>query len=66
MRLSKDIPKGIFRAITNDHNTKEMARYRLAFCNECPNKKNGRCKLCGCFVKAKVRVENQKCPDGRW
>ena len=24
------------------------------------------CKKCGCFVMAKTRFKNQKCPDNRW
>lgn len=24
------------------------------------------CKKCGCFIPAKVRMESEKCPDGKW
>lgn len=25
-----------------------------------------RCRHCGCFLKAKVKLKNQKCPIGKW
>lgn len=24
------------------------------------------CQVCGCFIRAKVRLQNEKCPDGKW
>ena len=31
-----------------------------------PGRSNLFCRLCKCFVPAKARVENQKCPLGKW
>tara|TARA_R100000005_G_C4937161_1_gene163415 strand:+ start:685 stop:891 length:207 start_codon:yes stop_codon:yes gene_type:complete len=26
----------------------------------------GQCRQCGCFVRAKVKVADEKCPLGKW
>ena len=48
---------------------------RLSVCRECKHNKKGICKLCGCVIKAKVRVkylldEEMKsiegCPERKW
>jgi len=31
-----------------------------------PGRRNLFCRLCKCYVPAKARVENEKCPLGRW
>jgi len=58
-------------AIINNHkiiSEKDQAKKRLDICNKCPNlsKKGGRCDLCGCFVVAKVKLEFETCPAGKW
>ncbi len=56
---------------------KEVLKYartdeRIAICRDCEfadwrnNKKRLWCAQCGCFVPAKARVENEKCPKGKW
>lgn len=41
---------------------------RITICNQCPwfEKTLVRCKQCGCFLKAKARLQNQFCPIGKW
>ena len=55
--------------------TRQKAIKRLEYCNICEHNENGICKLCGCIIKAKVRVdypedENGKsiegCPEKKW
>ena len=55
--------------------TKQQAKERLAICNQCIHNKDGICEICGCVLKAKVRVdfpldENGKsidgCPEKKW
>ena len=38
--------------------------YRLNICNKCEYNKNGICSLCGCILKAKVRVDFMEDEDG--
>ncbi len=56
---------------------KEVLKYgrtdeRIAICRVCKfknwknNNKRLWCKLCGCFVPAKARIEKEKCPKGFW
>ncbi len=50
-------------------NTSINSRRRLLICNKCIYNKHGVCQLCGCIIKAKVRVhfqldENGKSIDG--
>lgn len=52
--------------------TEEVINHRRAICEDCELRskpKHGllsRCKPCGCFVRAKVRVATEKCPKGKW
>ncbi len=43
---------------------------RLLCCVQCPSKKyfkpTGSCLVCGCFVREKVELKNQECPEGYW
>lgn len=49
----------------------EVKEHRMKICRACPNLKNPdsrrcRCALCGCFMEAKTRIIQAKCPDGKW
>tara|TARA_B100001029_G_scaffold122548_1_gene101945 strand:- start:490 stop:756 length:267 start_codon:yes stop_codon:yes gene_type:complete len=44
---------------------------RLKICYECEhirlkNTLYQRCVICGCFLKPKTKLINQKCPIGKW
>jgi len=41
---------------------------RLSVCGSCPEliKLTYQCKKCGCFMKAKTRLDSAKCPIGKW
>lgn len=51
---------------------KESSR-RIDICNKCEhlNVKGLRmfrnmCNKCGCFMPAKVKLQNSNCPEGKW
>jgi hypothetical protein len=46
----------------------ELAQYRLEICKTCEffRQKTETCKKCGCFMKLKTRLEQAKCPIGKW
>ena len=46
----------------------EKAKSRMEVCHGCEffEKEHVRCKLCGCFMSTKVRIEAAKCPINRW
>ena len=55
--------------------TKQQAKERLAICNCCIHNKDGICEICGCVLKAKVRVDFMEdengitidgCPQRKW
>ena len=55
--------------------TSKRAAYRLNICNTCEYNKNEICSLCGCILKAKVRVDFMEdeygvtidgCPERKW
>jgi hypothetical protein len=50
----------------NFSNGTESAR-RYTICNACPDFQRVplTCKLCGCFMPAKTKLENAKCPAGK-
>lgn len=35
-------------------------------CSTCEHFSQGRCGLCGCYLKVKLRLATESCPDGRW
>lgn len=39
---------------------------RLETCASCPHHTGSRCKLCGCFTRAKVIMPHEDCPIGKW
>lgn len=41
---------------------------RMQLCSICNSfdAKQARCKLCGCFMKVKVRLDVSRCPIGKW
>jgi recombinational DNA repair protein RecR len=40
---------------------------RIEICTGCPNlTENTVCKLCGCLMNYKVRLEASKCPADKW
>lgn len=44
----------------------EMAKKRMVICVECDKLKNNKCKLCGCYMPAKVRSLKSKCKLKKW
>lgn len=45
---------------------KQNADFRMKICNTCPHYAAPRCKLCGCFMIAKTKIPQAKCPAGKW
>lgn len=65
---------GLVKAVTKiERANKITIDKRLEICDNCPNKmyafssivnKNvPKCKICGCYIKAKVLLKNEFCPD---
>ncbi len=49
----------------------DISNPRLEICYKCPYKKNIKgigyiCKKCGCILKAKTTIINEKCPLNKW
>jgi hypothetical protein len=44
----------------------EESKARLEVCKGCDQWTGKSCKMCGCFVKLKVRIPEEKCPIGKW
>ncbi|NBP57569.1 hypothetical protein EBU71_13735 [bacterium] len=46
----------------------DVASKRLDICLSCPEliKLTKQCKKCGCFMSAKVKLDNAACPIGKW
>jgi len=39
---------------------------RMKICNECNNRDDIFCNVCGCLLDAKTRVYKEKCPLNKW
>jgi hypothetical protein len=50
------------------HADLDMFDKRMNICNSCPEliKITSQCKKCGCFMPAKAKLEQAKCPLGKW
>ncbi len=64
-----NIIKGTYFNITKKHQDK--ANERLSICNQCPNTEYIKglgeiCKLCGCVLESKTRVDNERCEMNKW
>lgn len=46
--------------------TPEEAKRRLDICETCPNYREGRCILCGCFMKNKAHLQLADCGANNW
>jgi hypothetical protein len=52
--------------------TEEQLAERMNICKSCPEWDSaafagtGKCKLCGCATKAKLRMATEKCPINKW
>jgi len=45
----------------------ELSKKRVAICKKCNHfTKRGRCRKCGCFMVAKSRAKQAKCPIKLW
>lgn len=44
----------------------EESKARLAVCHGCDKWTGTSCKVCGCFVNLKVKMPEEKCPEGKW
>jgi len=48
--------------------SEELSGKRYLMCKTCPEliKLTSQCKKCGCFMKAKTKLEKAVCPIGKW
>lgn len=46
--------------------TEEQLEQRLLVCSDCPQRRNTRCAVCGCYLAAKAKLASQACPLGLW
>jgi hypothetical protein len=48
--------------------SEEKGTARFDICKSCPEliKFTAQCKKCGCFMKAKTKLEKATCPIGKW
>lgn len=60
-------PTDFFSSDT-EYASKEKQLERFSVCSECPDliKLTSQCKLCGCFMKIKVKLSHAECPAGKW
>lgn len=44
----------------------EESKARLVVCRGCDKWTGSSCKVCGCYVNLKVKISEEKCPEGKW
>jgi hypothetical protein len=46
--------------------TEGIAKERAKICAVCPENKHELCKMCGCYIPAKIRSMSEKCSKNLW
>lgn len=66
--MSKDVKPWDLLNPSNYHNIEELSEQRFSICLSCEHLRAipKTCKKCGCFMKAKVKLEKATCPIGKW
>lgn len=54
-----------FKKLLKGENT-ELSKKRLEICKDCEDRVGILCGVCGCYLKAKTRDEEEKCPKEKW
>jgi len=60
----KRILTGFYLVLTG--NDSPMAIKRRLICKDCELRKGLVCGECGCVISAKVQLEEEECPVGKW
>ena len=50
----------------NVYSDSDIPEKRYAICKSCEKFKAFTCTECGCFMKAKTKLEKATCPLGKW
>jgi len=68
MNQLEEIYEGWKNLVFPNKETEELAKKRIKLCVSCDQFKQvtKRCGACGCFMPAKVRSEQSKCPLNKW
>ena len=73
IQIAEGYIKWLYDIITGEGSLLSIERLKL--CSKCEHNKKGICNLCGCIIKAKVRVEYpldeddksiDGCPEKKW
>jgi tetratricopeptide (TPR) repeat protein len=68
LRMAFSAAKSVARFLASGLRTTTalVQKQRLETCASCPHHTGTRCRLCGCFTRAKVIMPHEKCPIGKW
>jgi hypothetical protein len=57
-----------FLKATTSYASPQQQNDRYSICESCEylRQKTKQCKLCGCFMKMKVKLLEAECPAGKW
>jgi hypothetical protein len=61
-----DIFLGAWYSLTDNKETRQMSKGRMSICRPCNKNVIGICKMCGCKLKFKTRIQRQECPINKW
>jgi hypothetical protein len=62
----KDILDGWYNVVWPSEAIEKEAERRAVICSQCPMNQDNKCKKCGCYLVAKLRSTNSKCPLNKW
>lgn len=73
VQIAEGYVKWLYDVVTGTGSADSVRRLKI--CRECPHNRHGICSICGCILKAKVRVDYplddegksvDGCPERRW
>jgi|VirMetMinimDraft_7_1064189.scaffolds.fasta_scaffold07099_3 hypothetical protein len=62
-KIAENAAKGVDQSVPA-----QVAESRQNICNGCPKRIDllNQCKECGCFLAAKTKIKQEKCPLDKW
>ena len=58
--------KSVGKTVVSGFVSDEIAEQRYNVCLECEYFKNKKCKICSCYMPAKVLFKSAECPKNYW
>ena len=59
-------PKIVQKAVKGVEDLIALSADRMKICTDCEHFTGTKCDQCGCFMRAKTKIPQARCPLGKW